>query len=647
MTQHDESSMEQESSIRIRFSRLLFALTPLTALFLMEILNEANPFTNLSLLELVLNLVWYSIALLALRLVMGRRRLTVLVYLCLTMALGLVNHFVLVYRGRILFPQDIASWQAALNVAGEYDLSPDAAVLGAAALLGVWLLAVLLVLPPHRQWKHSANRSLTLGLGLLACIYTVVFFFTPLLPALHIHAEQWKTQSNGFLLNFTLALRYSQAEKPEDYSPETLEALTDELGEQSSPVPSMSLYSAPYLSTPYDSSTLDTESTPQTRLTVTSDPEGVQPVNIICIMDESFADLSVFDAMSTNRDSIPFYHSLTENTIKGWMYSPVTGAGTANVEYEFLTGSSTAFLPDETTAYQLYVRDGMPSLFSWAKDLGFETTAMHPYLSSGWNRVEVYRDFGADHQLYSSAFAAPSYVRGYISDQCDFERIESITDEQTGDKQFLFNVTMQNHGGYRQTWYNLPYTVTLSGALEGCSHYTEQYLNLMAETDRQLRSLIDHYRFSSEPTMIVLFGDHQGRLSSWFYENKLYQKDLDQRTLEELETMYVTPFFVWTNYPSEEASDVMISANYLGALTALKSNYPLTGFQSFLTRLYQELPVIQPIGCIDREGLLTDREDQLSQQRQKLLSDYQTLCYYDLFGWKKHRLDQLDDRFFR
>jgi phosphoglycerol transferase MdoB-like AlkP superfamily enzyme len=624
-------------------TRLIFWLAPIAALFMVEIMNEKNPFTNLDFIELLMNMIWYVIILFVLWLIFGRRRRTATVYMVLMFAIGAVNHFMLLYRGRILFPQDISSWQTALNVSSEYDLSPDSYIWGAFAILVVWMGLIRFLMISQKKRTYFRKKAVTIAMTVAAAGYIIAFFFTPWLPTVGLEAQQWRTQSNGFVLNFTLALRYSSVQKPEGYSSEAITQLAEsDIGKDED----VTLYSAPYIASQYEEATWDEDTIPDQLLTVSTDETGTQPTNIICIMDESFADMAIFDTLELSGDTIPFYHSLKENTIKGWMYSPVTGAGTANVEYEFLTGNSVAFLPDETTAYQLYVKQDMPSLFSWAKSLGFSTTAMHPYYSSGWNRVQVYNDFGVDVQLYNTDFTMPTYVRGYISDESDFEKIKSITEAANGEKTFIFNVTMQNHGGYRQGWRNLMRNITLTGSMYGSSDYTEQYLNLMYETDSQLEQLLDYYSNVDEPTMIVLFGDHQGKLSSWFYEYKLYGKDLDQRTLEELEQMYVTPFFIWTNYDSQEAQDVMLSANYLGALAAKVSNYPTTGYMDFLLNLYEELPVVQTMGYINQEGTLTDQESELTQKQQEMLSNYEILSYYNLFGYKKERIDSIDSRFF-
>ena len=109
-------------------------------------------------------------------------------------------------------------------------------------------------------------------------------------------------------------------------------------------------------------------------------------------MNESLSDLSVLPGVESNTDAMPFLRSLTENTIKGYAYSSVFGGTTANSEYEFLTGNTTAFLPAGTVPYQMYVSDGDPTLVGQMAALGYRTVAAHPYRSSGWSRPSVYRD---------------------------------------------------------------------------------------------------------------------------------------------------------------------------------------------------------------------------------------------------------------
>jgi len=128
-----------------------------------------------------------------------------------------------------------------------------------------------------------------------------------------------------------------------------------------------------------------------------------------------------------------------------------------------------------------------------------------------------------------------------------------------------------------------------------------------------------------EPTMIVFFGDHQPPLKNAFYE-ALYGKPLSQRTTEEVLQQYATPFFIWTNYDSEEADGVILSPNYLGMLTAQTAGLPMTGYMNFLAQLYQELPVITPVGMITADGEYL-KEEELSERQQEWLWRYEMLNY--------------------
>lgn len=618
-------------------SRVVFLLGPFINLLMVETLNERNPFDNLNFKEWWMNLVLYAIVWTALWLLLGRRRRTAAVASLFFFLAGLANHYVLKFKGLILFPHDVAGFATAANVAENYNFTPDNFVWGALAILIAYLLLLKFAAQPQK--KRSMLRPWPLNLLLAAAVagYCYAFFFSPWLLDAGIKTQQWNTQCNGWVLNFSIALRYGQVEKPEGYSLATVKKLAEEHSEA---LATMTLLDDPHTGTPYDPLTQDPEGAAvEEALQVVNDPTGVQPTNILCIMDESFGDLSILEHMSTDVDVMPFYHGLRENTIKGWMYAPVTGGGTATTEYEFLTGNSVSFLPMGTVAYQLYVKPQMPSLISWAKGNGFHTTTFHPYKASGWNRVEVYNDFGTDDQLYQEDVKNPEYVRGYISDRCDFRVLEDITGAQEGDKQFIFNVTMQNHGGYKQGWKNLSSSVQLSGALEGCSDYATQYIALMRETDNAIEELLSYYSNVDEPTLILFFGDHQGSLSDWFYK-KLYGKELEERTIGEVETQYAVPFFLWANYDIDDAQDVMISTNYLGTLLAQVSNYPTTRYQNYLAELYESIPVMNRVGYITADGTVFKEKTELSQALQDKLRVYQTFCYYNLFHQRDKELDQ-------
>ena len=578
-------------------ARLLFMLGPWIAYLCVEYLNENDPFTALNSTQLLFSAAWYYLIFWLARLLTGRPKAGAALAVTLCFLFGLANHYVLAFRGRIIFPVDLMTLGTAANVAASYDYTPDRNVWIAAAILAGYLL--LLALPPRQpKGRQHLRRGTVIGSWAAMLVFLYAFFCTPLLPTVGIWAQQWKTQANGFLLNFMTALRYSFVSAPEGYDRETAEQIA-----------------AQAVSSAGDA--------------------AARPENLLVIMNESFADLQAsFPDLELTEDPLPFFHALTENTVKGTMISPVTGGGTANVEFEYLTGDSLAFLPSATVAYQLYCYDRMPSMVSQVQALGYHTVSFHPYLASGWNRTSVYSWMGFDRQMYRDDVVDPQYIRNYVSDESDYEQLFRLTDETDGPL-FVFNVTMQNHSGYAQGWNHLERTVELAG--QSGNGVAAQYFSLLRESDKAIQALIEHYQDLDERTMIVFFGDHQPPLGNDFYE-KLYGKKLDDRTTEEVFQQYEVPFFIWTNYDQPEREGVVLSSNLLGTLTAQLAGFPQTGYQQLHSRLLDALPVNTTVGFRRPDGTLLGEgeESGLTETEEQLYNDYRLMAYNHLFDEKAH-----------
>ena len=587
---------------RVTAARAAFLLGPWLSYIMVEVLNNNNPFTAHSTEQDLLNLIWYYLIFWLFRMILGRKVLAGGVSAVVCFLFGLANHYVLSFRGRIMFRCDLLTLDTAAVVAKSYDYTPDKQIWIALAVLGGYLLLLLLAhIVYHPKGRQRLGRKLLWGSIAGMVIYLFAFFFTPLLPTIGIYTQQWRTQQNGFLLNFTTAIRYSFISEPDGYD-------ADKVAQTARSYRSQSVTDA-----------------------------GDLPENLIFIMNESFSDLTAaFPNLELSEDPLAFYHSLTENTVKGTMISPVTGGGTANVEFEYLTGDSLAFLPSSTVAYQLYLYDGCPSLVSQAKDLGYHTIAFHPYLSSGWNRTSVYPWLGFDEVHFQEDVRDPQYIRNYVSDLSDYEQLFRWTEENDGPT-MIFNVTMQNHSGYSQGWNNLSGDVNVTGGAKSSS-ITTQYFSLMKESDQAIQALVEHYSQVDEKTMIVFFGDHQPPLGNTFFET-LYGKKLDERDPEEVQQAYETPFFIWVNYDIPERDDLRISSNYLGVLAAEVAGLPLTGYQQLLSRLMDALPVASTAGYVTAEGQITQEVEELPGYVQSLYREYELAAYNHLFDEKHHPED--------
>ena len=147
-------------------SRLVFLLGPWVCLWMVELLNENDVFEDLAAWQVLMNMVWYYILFVVLRLILGRNRPAAALGSCLSFLTGLVNHYVLRFRGRILFPADISGWRTAANVADGFDYSIDSYITQAAILLVAYLFLVLVCVPQRKR----ARLPLPAGLLLWAAV---------------------------------------------------------------------------------------------------------------------------------------------------------------------------------------------------------------------------------------------------------------------------------------------------------------------------------------------------------------------------------------------------------------------------------------------------------------------------------------------
>lgn len=364
--------------------------------------------------------------------------------------------------------------------------------------------------------------------------------------------------------------------------------------------------------------------------------------NIIVIMDEAFADLSVLGDFSTNEDYMPFVRSLMEDYTSGRLMVSVKGGNTANTEYEFLSGDTMAFLPSGSVVYQQYIKGEVPTMVTNLKDMGYMTTGIHPYLGSGWDRDTVYPKLGFDKFLDIDDFEDPEYVRNYVSDVSAFDKIiEVFENKPEGESQFIFEVTMQNHSGYSKDYPGFSPTIKLTDFTSSSTSIqaAEKYLTLIQKSDAAFEQLIRYFEKVEEPTVILLFGDHQpsdyitnviSRVTGYNVEG----------SLEEYQKSYEVPFVIWDNFGlAKDESMELTSVNYLGAYLLEHAGLPLTQYQEYLMDLREELPVICAGTYIDKDGNYYSYSEE-NTGFDEMLNDYNILQYNHLTDGK-HRVESL------
>lgn len=208
---------------------------------------------------------------------------------------------------------------------------------------------------------------------------------------------------------------------------------------------------------------------------------------------------------------LAFLHSLKDDphTLEfGWNYVSTRGGGTSTTEFEYLTGDSMAFT-NGINPYSSFNFTDVPSMVSILKAQGYHTIAMHPENPNNWRRSLVYPNLGFDEFYSISAFEDKERtVWNRVSDLEDYQKLIEIYEEQTGPS-FIFNVTMQNHGGYDGLSELKPEEIV--DVDEAYAEYPDfqMYESLVTKSDRALAYLIHYFEQVDQRVILCFFGDHQ------------------------------------------------------------------------------------------------------------------------------------------
>ena len=564
-----------------------------------ELINNLEKLSEMQPLYVAANLVGAAIMMFIVLLLFNSFTRTLTFMVIFTMVFGLVFYFVYMFRGEPFQFIDFFSAGTAMEVVGGYDfkLTP---MVGIFLPLTLSLIALFIHLP-DRYWAKTKKRKIimrcTAG-GLLVGGY-FFFMFANWNGALGIVTDLWdphKTYEEvGTNVGFFSVAKFMRNAPPEGYSVAAVEEIAEE--------------------------TVETYETWTGENTLPAGSE--QPVNIIAIMNEAWADHRYVSEFETDEEVMPFYDSMKENTVKGFTLVNIFGGGTAKTEYEYLTGNSVKQYPGMVPFVSYYTHDQY-SMVSTLKSQGYAAYAMHPNKGTNWSRDTAYNflQFDRFYTIDDYDQSEENLLRGMVSDKADYDKIIEVVEEKENpdDKLFIFNVTMQNHGGYT----NYDPFIDIKGYDEDPNE-AEAYLSLARISDDALKYLIEYFEDCDEPTMIVMFGDHYPGLPESFEEFLSGEKRKDLG-LEERMHYYTTPFFIWTNYESNEEENVLTSTNFLGVMTLEEAGVDMSGFEEYVSMFRDEIPAYNFKGYYDNDGKFT-KWTKAPQEVLDKVQDYEYLQY--------------------
>lgn len=619
--------MERNNTKNVYIEKIIgiiaMLLIPVLAFLALEFYSH-NPFEEVRTKAVWFNIFLFELAAWFLFFVTGRAKWALRLELFITLIYGLANTYVVKFRTNPIVPWDLFSIRTAASVVDNYDLTPDRRMIVISSLIVLLILVLkfvklrmpaLLLRRANFDWKENGKRLVMrlVPAGLVVAVlvnfagklqdeefqtnnYLYPFLFTPV----------YMTNVNGMAVTFVMNLAYMSIEQPKDYDREEVKAvlasyeMADEEGK------------AEYLGGGW------------------SEKEDTLP-NIIVVMNEAFSDMASVADFMASEDYMPFIHSLqqgAENTITGNLSVSVCGGNTANSEFEFLTGNSMAFLPQGSIPYQQYLVNELPAIPAYLQKLGYYTVATHPYNATGWDRDTIYPLLGFERSIFIREYDRSKKLRTYISDAACVDKIIEVYEEkEEGIPLFLFNVTMQNHGGYTDEYANFTPDITVEG-LSNTS--VEQYLSLLKVSDAELERLVTYFSNVEEDTVIVFFGDHQPNDAVAGPLAKLNDKNVKNFTNEELLTRYEVPYVIWANYDIEEETGADTSLNYLGVKTLKTAGIETYAYQNFLQDLEKEYPVISAMQIKKADGTISNAKEETEGLRL-----YQSIQYYYMFDNKE------------
>ena len=382
-------------------------------------------------------------------------------------------------------------------------------------------------------------------------------------------------------------------------------------------------------------------------------PGQGEDVHLIMVMNEAFSDLTDDPAFTytEENDPLPNLHALQSDphAVSGHVVVPGFAGGTANTEFDVLTGMQTNALSASTTSsFRVVNRDLDSVLRVFASD-GYHTSFFHPGDDWFYNRENVYDWLGAEETVFVDEMENLTYKGRWVTDDYMAGFIEEKFEEAVAQGELLCNytTTIQNHMSYTADKYGEGYVYppveTDAQLTDDVRTMLEVYIEGARDADAMLGRLVDYFSQTDEPVVLAFWGDHLPYLG----DNQLAYTQLGSEVglpeEERVNTLcsYETPYVIWANDAAAEALDWesavegldlpetnRLSASFLGAaLLELTGRGEESPWFAFLNQLRRELPVVQKKTYMTMDGTLTPliTSDQLS-----MIDQWRQWSYYKL-----------------
>ncbi|MCI8388528.1 MAG: LTA synthase family protein [Clostridiales bacterium] len=472
----------------------------------------------------------------------AKKRLTLLLLLStIWIALGVTNCIVLAFRASPLSAIDFLIVKAAIGMFTIYLSVIQIIVIAIMLVAFIGLMVYLFIKCPKCNVAYHKSIACIAVIGLSVYLATMFAAESKALES-ESNSELVKAyESYGFAYCFTRSLLSQGVDKPDSYGTDKLGDLLDSLDSVTIEEPPLDDIIPPP----------DDPIPPDEFYKFQFTPEQLEKPNIIFVQLESFFDVEYVKWLKCSEDPTPTFTSLKANGVSGFLRVANVGGGTANSEFEVLTGMNLDHFGFGEYPYTTVLKTrACESIAANLKSLGYSTHAIHNHTATFYDRNVSYASLGFD------TFTPVELMSGVRYNPLGWECDDIMTDQilsalnSTAESDFVFAVTVQGHGKYPEEpldvdeFDNNSYLaygdgknqpVKVSGLRTESEHSQySYYVNQLRETDNFIRELLDELTMRNEPCVVVFYGDHMPALA--LTEDDIYNGDL-----------YQTEYAIWTN----------------------------------------------------------------------------------------------------
>lgn len=453
-----------------------------------------------------------------------RRRVFVFsIFACIWLALGIVNGVILLKRMTPFTINDLSMMEDGVSILTNYLTTVQIVMLAVAIVLVLAFFVILFIKGPKKKTKIRLKRNITA----VILVFAVALgswaggIKTGIVDTFFANLAQGYAD-NGVVYSFITTWLDTGISKPKGYSEEKVLSV-------------------------FENGELDDMEA------LAEKEKSEDHPNIIFLQLESFVDPDLISCIDTSETATPYFKQLVKECSSGYFTVPAVGAGTANTEFESITGMSAKFFGPGEYPYKSVLRDTtMESIPYDLKRLGYSTHAIHNHRAVFYNRNEVFANLGFDD------FDALEYMNNVEKTPKNWAKDNVLVGEimqaltKTDTRDYIYTISVEGHGKYptEQLIQNPDIVVTEAPDEEQKWQY-EYYVNMVHSMDNFVKSLTEELEAYDEDVVLVMYGDHLPALD-------MTEDDMKSGSL------YKTQYVIWSNFDMEK-QDKDLYAYQIGA----------------------------------------------------------------------------------